>query len=134
MVPRPTLLLTVLLAALAPLAASAVPTQGPFTGALMQGQTGLHLYDNMPPDGVCPQYLVPLPYTLTLAYSPPTDTLTLEVVGRHVPVAGSNGLASVTILGGGCETLLIAVTGTSVATVATYTVSVSNTGSAGEDS
>lgn len=125
--PRPTLSLAMLLLALLALAPPVLglpPSEGPFVGVVAQGQTNVHVYDNTPADGVCPQYFAPVPYTVTLAYSPPTDALTLQVVGRAVPVVGQHGLARVTIEGGGCEVLPIAVTGARVALLASYTVRV----------
>lgn len=130
--PRTPLVVLLVVAALAPLGSAKVGTEGPFAGFVVQNQTNVHLYDNTPPDGICPQYFAPVPYTVSLTYSPPADVLTLELLGRSGPVLGRHGVASISFEGGGCEMLAIAVTGTSVAYVATYTVHVTQTGGGAE--
>lgn len=126
MTSRPALaaLLLALAATLAPLAASTPPSEGPYVGQVAQGETDVFVYDNTPVDGICPDSFAPVAYTVALAYAPAPDTLTLEVLGRSTAVEGRNGAAAVTFEGNGCETFLLAVTGTRVAAAATYTLSV----------
>lgn len=93
-------------------------TQGPYAGALVQGQAMAHLYDDHPPEG-CPDWFAPVWYTVTLRYQPPTDALTLHVEG-HGSALGAHGYASISWEGDGCQAFVLAVEGTRVATIAAY--------------
>ena len=99
--------------------AVAVGTPGPFAGVVRTGETKSHIYDNNPANLDCIQLAVP--YTATLTYAPPTDTLTLSAGG--VTATGSNGRASVSFWSGSCTSFGIAVTGDSVLHTAGYVVS-----------
>ena len=107
------------LAAPAP-ASAATGTPGPFAGAVRQGQTVRHDYDNNPGGNPCVDIVAR--YTVTLAYAPATDTLTLAAVDQTA--TGRNGLASVSVVQGVCAAFPVTVTGTSVAGTAAYTVTV----------
>ena len=111
------------LLALVPLAAAQT---GPFTGTVRENQTRIHHYDNNPENNLCPQVITT--YTVTLTYTPTTDVLTLTAGGQTV--TGSNGTAVLTFEGNYCTAFAIRVTGTSVESVATYTVNVSRGGGA----
>lgn len=100
--------------------AVAVGTPGPFAGVVTAGQTKSHLYDNNPTNSACIQIVVP--YTVTLAYAPPTDTLTLSAGG--VTATGANGRATVSFWSGYCTSFGITVSGDSVLHTAGYVVSV----------
>lgn len=93
---------------------------GPFTGSVAQGETDTHTYDNNPTNNPC--IALAVPYTVTLAYAPTSDTLTLSVPGASA--TGSGGTASLTVTRGVCTEFAITVTGTSVASSATYAVNV----------
>lgn len=99
---------------------------GPFTGSVRQGQTRTHHYDNNPQNNPCPLVLVN--YTVSLTYAPTSDTLTLTAGGTSV--TGSGGSAVLSFEASYCTSFAIKVTGTSVATVASYTVTVSRGGGA----
>ncbi len=101
---------------------AAVGTPGPFPGVLDHGQTRTHHYDNNPGGGSCIDLAVP--YTVTLTYAPPTDTVSLG--SGATAVHGVNGRASVSFWAGYCAAFPIEVTGTSVANKAAYVVSVSS--------
>ena len=107
--------------------ASANPV-GPFHGAIHQGQTRTHTYDNNPNNHACIQ-IVDL-YTVALAYTPPTDTLTLSVrSGADTFTAtGVAGTALVAFQANHCTSFDISVTGTSVADNAQYDVTVVRVG------
>jgi hypothetical protein len=121
---RKAFLVTLGLAAL--LATPAVADTGPFTGTVRQGQTRHHHYDNNPQHNPCPAVVVF--YTVSLTYTPATDTLTLEAGGQTA--TGSGGSASVSFEASYCTAFTISVTGTSVAAIASYTVTVSRGGGA----
>lgn len=95
-------------------------SSGPFTGVIRQNQVKTHHYDNNPLNMACPQVMAT--YTVTLAYTPTTDALTLTVGGTSV--TGSDGTATLTLERSYCTAFDIKVTGTSVATVSQYTVTV----------
>lgn len=99
--------------------AVAVGTPGPFAGVVRAGQTKSHVYDNNPADFNCIHLAVP--YTVTLTYAPPTDTLTLSAGG--VTATGANGRASVSFWSGTCTSFSITVSGDSVLHTAGYVVS-----------
>lgn len=99
---------------------------GPFTGTVRQGQTDRHRYDNNPGGDPCPQ--VQVFYTVTLTYTPTTDTLTLRAGGQTA--VGTNGTATVSFEAPYCTAFTIEVVGTRVATSASYTVTVSRGGGA----
>lgn len=109
-----------LVTALAVPASAATGTPGPFAGAVRQGQTVRHDYDNNPGGNPCVDIVAR--YTVTLAYAPATDTLTLAAVDQAA--TGRNGLASVSVVQGICAAFPVTVTGTSVAGTAAYTVTV----------
>lgn len=117
---------TGLVALLATAAPAAPGSTGPFTGTVRQGQTKTHRYDNNPQNNPCPAVIVF--YTVSLSYTPTSDTLTLTAGGQTA--TGSNGSASVSFEAGYCASFDIKVTGTSVASVADYTVTVSRGGGA----
>lgn len=117
--PRLLPLLLACLAALAPVAAAAT---GPYAGTVRQGETDAHEYDNHPKHGACLQIVTR--WTVTLAYAPATDVLTLEVEG--LAATGANGLATLSFLAGVCTAFTVQVTGTSVATEAAYSVAVTS--------
>ena len=100
--------------------ASAAQGTGPFRGDVAQGETDTHVYDNNPSNNPCLQ--ITATYVVTLTYLPGSDTLTLGVPGKTS--AGQHGSASATVTRGICTEFPITVTGTSVASSATYVVSV----------
>lgn len=103
-----------------PASASTGGGTGPFTGSVAQGQTKTHLYDNNPSNNPC--LAIAATYTVTLSYVPTSDTLTLSVPGKTV--TGSAGTATANIVRGVCTEFSIGVTGTTVASSATYVVTV----------
>lgn len=115
---RPLLLATLLTALLLPAANAA-----PHAGVLAQGETRTHAFDNTPRDGNACIHLATT-WTVTLAYAPPTDTLTLRAGGATA--TGHDGLASVSFVSGVCTAFSIEVAGTSVENVAAYAVSVNS--------
>lgn len=110
------------LATLALLAPSAAALTGPFAGALAQGETDVHRYDNNPTKSPCVDVITT--YSVTLSYAPATDALTLSVAGRTV--TATSGVASATFQAGVCTAFDVAVTGTQVETLAAYTVTVTS--------
>jgi hypothetical protein len=108
--------LTAVLAAPAVAAGSA----GPFVGSVAQGQTATHVYDNNASHQACLQ--VAATYSITLTYTPSSDVLTLGAGGKTA--TGHGGSASLSVLSGICAHIPITVTGTSVASSATYAVTV----------
>ena len=113
-------------AVLAAPATAAQGSSGPFTGVIRQGQTKTHSYDNNPLNMNCPAVMTS--YTVTLTYTPTTDTLTLSV--GTLSATGSNGTATLSFERSYCTAFDIKVTGTSVASTAHYTVNVSRGGGA----
>lgn len=109
---------------LALLAPVALASTGPFTGKVRQGQTRTHHYDNNPGGAICPALLTT--YSVVLEYTPTSDTLTLEAGGQTA--TGSNGFAAVSFEGPVCTSFNIKVTGTSVASSASYVVTVTSGG------
>ena len=97
---------------------------GPFAGTVRQNQTKTHRYDNNPQNNPCIQIVTT--YTVTLAYVPTTDTLTLSV--GTLSATGSGGHASLSFQRSWCTSFDIKVTGTSVASSASYTVTVTRGG------
>lgn len=95
-------------------------SSGPFSGVVRQNQARTHRYDNNPLGLACPQVMTS--YTVSLAYTPTTDVLTLSV--GSLSATGSGGQASLSFEGSYCTAFDIRVTGTSVDTVAQYTVTV----------
>ena len=100
--------------------AVAVGTPGPFAGVARQGTTTAHAYDNNPSGGPCPQVMVG--YTVRLTWAPPTDTLTLSAFG--VSTTRSGGVTTLNTVRSYCTSFSLAVTGTSVANAAAYTLTV----------
>jgi hypothetical protein len=101
-------------------ASAAVEGSGPFVGQVAQGETDSYVYDNDPSNNPCIQIAVT--YTVSLTYTPGSDTLTLAVPGKTV--TGANGAATATVWGSPCTRFPLSVTGTSVASTATYAVTV----------
>ncbi|HVF06090.1 MAG TPA: hypothetical protein VNA20_14710, partial [Frankiaceae bacterium] len=93
---------------------------GPFAGLARPGTTTTHSYDNNPSNSPCPHVMVG--YTVRLTWAPPTDTLTLSAFG--VSTTRSGGSATLYAARSYCTSFPIAVTGTNVADVAPYTVTV----------
>ena len=112
-------------ALLAAPAGAAQGSSGPFSGVIRQNQVKTHHYDNNPLNQACPQVMTT--YTVTLTYTPPTDSLTLSV--GSLSATGSGGSASLSFEGNYCTEFDIKVSGTSVDTVAHYTVTVTRGGS-----
>lgn len=112
------------LTALLVTASTALAAEGPFHGAVRQGDVKTHHYDNNPADNPCIQIVVS--YTVTLTYTPTTDTLTLSAGGQTA--TGSGGVATVTFDASFCTEFDITVTGTDVENVARYTVTVTRGG------
>lgn len=104
----------------------AVADEGPFSGTVRQGQTRTHTYDNNPGGDPCPQVMVW--YTVTLTWTPTTDTLTLSAGGQTVTATG--GSATVSFEASACTSFQIKVTGTQVADRASYTATVTQGGGA----
>ncbi|HWH08725.1 MAG TPA: hypothetical protein VNX21_05955, partial [Candidatus Thermoplasmatota archaeon] len=102
------------------LAALLLPTAlaGPVGGVVRQDETQTHAFDNRPRDGLCPEVMTT--WTVTLAYAPATDVLTLSAGGRTVE--GHDGLARVSFPAGVCTSFTIEVTGTRVTAAAAYTL------------
>ncbi|HEX2022515.1 MAG TPA: hypothetical protein VHH36_07365 [Candidatus Thermoplasmatota archaeon] len=116
---------TLLLAVLATVP-TAVAAEGPFHGAVRQGDVKTHHFDNNPQNNPCIQLIVT--YTVTLTHVPTTDTLTLSAGGQTATSSG--GVATVSFEASFCTAFDITVTGTDVENVARYTVHVSRGGGA----
>lgn len=114
----PPLLATLLAALLVPAALA-----NPNAGVVRQGETNVHAFDNTPRDGTACVDLVTT-WTVTLAYAPPTDVLTLSAGGKTA--TGSGGVARVSFASGVCTAFTIQVTGASVAAAAAYSVAASS--------
>lgn len=91
---------------------------GPHAGTLHEGEVNRHLFIVFPFSQPCRQ--VETEHTLTLVYAPPTDTLTLTVLGQTA--VGQDGVASVTFSAPPCTAYSIEVAGTDVGSVAAYDV------------
>lgn len=111
-------LVTMTLACLALLAPAASAATGPYAGVVRQGETDWHSYDNNPTNSPCIQMATT--YTVTLAYAPTSDVLTLSVAGKTASGSG----AGISFQAGVCAAFPIAVTGTQVADLAAYEVTV----------
>jgi len=109
-----------IVAFLAAPASAAQGSTGPFTGVIRENQVKTHRYDNNPLNQACIQVMQT--YTVTLTYAPTTDALTLSVGSQSV--TGSNGTASLSFERSYCTSFDVKVTGTSVESVAQYTVTV----------
>lgn len=115
---RPTLLAPALLTLLlvAPLAGA----HGPYSGRVAQGEVDVYVEDHSGP--VCGDAFTR--WTVSLAYSPASDTLTL-VVPDHGVAVGRNGHASVSFTTPTtCAHFAILVQGTLVRRAADYAVTV----------
>ena len=115
------ILLACLLAALVPAASAAA---GPSlvdapagAGSVSQGTTSSTGYSTHG-DQPCLAIYMPRVYTVTLAYAPPTDALTLSV--GALSATGSEGHATLSFVANYCTAFTVSVTGTSVADSATY--------------
>ena len=117
---RQAVLSLALVAVAATPAAAAQGTPGPFAGRVAQGHTNTHHFDNNPTNNACVDIVAT--YRVTLAYAPPGDTLTLTAAGYTA--TGSGGGASVVFQHGICTEFDVTVTGTAVASTATYAVAV----------
>ena len=102
------------------LAAPAVAAPPVFAGAVAQGETDTHTYDNNPMNSDC--IALAAPYRVTLTFAPTGDALTLTAGGQSV--TSTTGVAEVGFWSGVCTRFGVQVTGTSVGTVAPYTVAV----------
>lgn len=101
---------------LAPLAGA----HGPYSGQVRTGEADVYTEDHSGP--ICGQAFTS--WTVTLAYAPATDTLTLAVPHAGVSV-GKDGAASVTFTTSTtCAQFEILVQGTLVRSVADYSVTV----------
>lgn len=98
----------------------AVGTSGPFAGVARQGTTTAHSFDNNPANTGCPHVMVG--YTVRLTWAPPSDTLTLSAFG--VSSTRTGGSATLYASRSYCTSFPISVTGTNVAQVAPYVVTV----------
>lgn len=109
---------------LALLALALLPTAlagtGPYTGTVVQGETDMHYFKNYSKGELCPDVM--RTYTVVLEYAPTTDVLTLTAAG--IEAAGSGGWAAVSFDASACTEFDVLVTGTQVASVASYTVTV----------
>ena len=114
---RSTVLAAGLVAVLASPAAAAAPV---FAGAVAQGETDTHTFDNNPTNSNC--IALATWYRVTLTFAPTGDALTLTTGGKSV--TSTSGVAEVAFQSGVCTRFGIQVTGTSVDTVAPYSVSV----------
>lgn len=101
-----------------PAAAAPAGGPGPFAGQVVQGETDTHVYRA----GSSPCIQIAVQYAVTLTYAPTSDTLTLSAGTQTV--TGANGTATATVWGSPCSQITIGVTGTSVASTATYAVAV----------
>lgn len=115
------ILLACLLAALVPAASAA---EGPSlvdapvgTGSVSQGTTSSTGYSTHG-DQPCLDVYMPRVYTVTLAYSPPGDVLTLSV--GELAATGSDGHAVLSFVANYCTAFTVSVKGTSVADSASY--------------
>jgi hypothetical protein len=103
--------------------AAAAGTPGPFAGAVLQGGTQTHQYNNNPTGAICPRApFANIYYTATLRYEPASDVLDLTF--GTASASGHDGVAYATVVGDYCAAFPITVHGTSVTAVAAYTVSV----------
>ena len=106
-------------------AASAVGTGGPFVGLVADGQTNAHLYVTPGPPMDC---ILPVTYVVTLTYAPASDVLTLSANG--VTDEGSAGVAQVSFVAACWTQFAVTVSGTEVAFLAAYEVTVGQGGPA----
>ncbi len=98
-----------------------VGSSGPFAGTVKQGETDTYTYNNNPLNNPCIQVMTT--YTVTLTHTPATDDLTLTVKGQS-SATGGDGFTAITVDGSWCTSFGISVTGTDVALVSAYEVSV----------
>jgi hypothetical protein len=108
------------LTAVLALPAAAAGTTGPFAGQVSQGRSNVHLFDNNPSNNACIQLATS--YTISLTYAPASDVLTVSALGKTA--TGSGGSATLSVQSGWCTEFPITVTGTSVASSATYVLTV----------
>lgn len=109
-------LLAVLLAPSA-IASTAGPSAPVHAGSVAQGQVSSSTFSTHG-DQPCLAIYMPRVFTVTLAYAPVTDTLSLAAGGASD--TGSNGAATVSFVANYCTVFTIQVTGTSVADSAQY--------------
>lgn len=102
-----------------------LPSSGAHKGAVAEGQSSSFTYASHPAGTECLAIYLPRTYTVTLAYAPVDDTLTLRV-GTHSD-AGAAGRASVSFVANYCTAFTITVTGTSVASTADFVTAVTST-------
>lgn len=108
------------LLALVALAPTVQASTGPFAGAVAQGETDVHVYDNNPDGDPCIDVMAV--YTVELTYTPVTDVLALSAGGQTD--VGAFGRAVVTFMASWCTSFEIGVSGTQVATLAWYVATV----------
>lgn len=101
-------------------------TAGPFPGVVRDGETRTHVFDNDPLGSGCPHVMTT--YTVSLAYAPGSDVLTLAV--GTAGVTGSAGQASLSLAASWCTRFSVHVTGTDVRAAAGYVVTVTRNGPA----
>lgn len=112
-------LLALLVLLVTPGAFAALGTPGPFVGVVQQGQSVSHAFSNDPPAADCLHVMTY--YTVILRYQPASDRLTVSVPGKG-SVTGAAGSAYLSFPASMCTSFTVTVTGTSVASLATYEV------------
>lgn len=99
------------------------PEPGPFTGTIGQDHTRTHHFSTHG-DNPCLAVYMPRVYTVTLAYAPPTDTLSISVGG--LTDVGSLGAGSISFVANYCTAFDITVVGVEVTDKAAYGVTVTS--------
>ena len=99
------------------LASTAGPSAPVHAGSVAQGQTDSSTFSTHG-DQPCLAVYMPRVFTVSLAYAPVSDSLTVSAGG--VSDTGANGVATVSFVANYCTVFTIQVTGTSVAESAEY--------------
>jgi hypothetical protein len=104
-----------------PASAQTGPSSGAYVGTVEQDGRNSHFYTTHG-DTPCLAIYIPHLYVVTLAVLPPTDTLTLGVLGQTADT--TNGVATVSFVANYCTAFTLLVDGTEVADTAIYGLTV----------
>jgi hypothetical protein len=103
----------------------AAPGTGPFTGTITQSATNSHAYSSYPPAGNCLAVYMPRTYSIRIEHAPVDDSLTISA--RGFAATTHNGGTTLSFVANYCTAFTITVAGTTVATEATYAITVTST-------
>ncbi len=92
-------------------------------GSVAQGATSSYVYSTHG-DQPCLAYYQPRVFTVTLAYTPPSDVLALTVGAASA--TGSDGVATLSFVDNYCTAFTVGITGTSVAGSAEYAFAITS--------